>query len=166
MMETIPRKGLFAVLFGSLALNLFFGGLFFAKWLAHRDDDLRPLGAMQRMEAAAETLNASERQRAAEIHQRHAPVIQQRILAVRKARKDLNQQLTARALDRERLEQAITTLTNHSREAKEEIYTMMREMATTLSPEARALYFERFGKQHHGKRMHHQPPIDAKENGV
>ena len=166
MMAWVARKWLVVALFVSLMLNLFLGGIFVSKWLFHRNSHLPRLGSMKRMVIAAESLGDNAKKKATEIHERHGTAIHEGMIELRKARREFNQQLVAKTLDHPRLEQVTTELTTRSREAKERIYSMMIEIATTLSPDDRILYFEqlrsRHGKGHQKNRQ--SLPHDNKKN--
>ncbi len=143
----LTRQKIIGFLVLSLALNLFFIGIFSAKWFFHHHDYVGRFGTMKRMAMAAEQLEPKIKQQVITILEQQGPAIHTAMLSVRYARQTAQHALTAEMFNHEQTKQAMSELTHHSQAVKEQIHAVMLAVAAVLPYKERQLYFEQLHKK-------------------
>ncbi|ABK46027.1 hypothetical protein Mmc1_3542 [Magnetococcus marinus MC-1] len=151
-MRTFPRW-LVVVMFGSVALNLFFVGMLGVSYWRCGPLYLAMHGSLSsnpyRMGLAMQNLDDQAREKLTPIMQVHMPTMDNSLRQLRVKKAEVHQLLITDPVDQVALEQAFRELRLQAQQAQESVHRMMMQAAATLSPEARQQMFEFKGRGHH-----------------
>lgn len=151
-----PNRTLSALLFLSVALNLFLGGVLASHWLFRPPpwDDGGPGDRLPPLHRLADGagLDPPYRDQVTALWLDQRPRLHRQMRAVREARRQVHRLLTAETLDRAALATAQETLSQRLTAARAAMQDHLLEVAALLPPEQRRAYFEAGLRRHHGPR--------------
>ena len=165
-MSSLGSNRLRWLLIGSLALNLFLGGIYVGHWVgAWRGG---PDGAAGHVRALRfhlrpmlENLPEASREQAEAVMERHRDPIRGAVRAMRQSRREVRDALLAEPVDEARLDRALAETRERAAASQAAMHAAMTEFARELPPEARRKLAENLGR--HGRRGHHSRPRPPRE---
>ncbi|SLN45255.1 periplasmic heavy metal sensor [Oceanibacterium hippocampi] len=126
----------------SVAVNLLLGGLAAGHWLRAHDHGDRHRGGPHFLERLESKLDGKDRQALDRLQAVRDPVVDERIDALRAARRDFQAALAAEPFDRATVAAAQAEMRARSLAAQQAIHETMLDVMEVLSPEGRELYRE------------------------
>jgi len=154
----LSKRGLGIALIVSLGVNLFLAGMMVTGALYHKRG-----GGMAGYDrpfphwSARRALEGESRGKVDTIWREARPNLRAHIREVRKARRDIRQQLKADTLDRPALDQAFAALRASTNSAHNAMHALIGRIAETLNVEERRQYFRR---RHWRRHRHYRQPRD------
>lgn len=139
-MINISARGLGIALIASLAVNLFLAGVIVAGLVMHGRGPFAERHYPPRW-TAERALEGESREKVRAIWREARPTLRERIRAVRRARRDIHERLTAPTLDKAALDAAFATFRKRSDEAHAAMQEVFSKIAGTLGAEERQSYF-------------------------
>ncbi len=142
-MKKLSPRTLGIALIVSLAINLFVVGAIIVGFLFHWPGHHAHSGQPFPHWAAKRSLDSDARRRVKEIWRTARPGLRERVRAIRKARREVRQQLRADPLDLKALEAAYGDLSKRKLAAQETMQEVLTKISGTLNAEQRREYFNR-----------------------
>jgi uncharacterized membrane protein len=147
-MINISARGLGIALIVSLAVNLFLAGVIVAAVALHGRGPFGERHYPPRW-TAERSLHGESREKVVAIWRDARPTLRERIRAVRRARREIREQLSAPTLDRAALDAAFSVFRKRSDEAHAAMQDVFSKIAGTLDAEERRAYFRYPRRRHH-----------------
>lgn len=138
------------VLFTSLAINLFIGGVFVSHWVSHGRDVGRSHAFGMR--GASRHMDAETRSTMQRMWSEHAEEMRPLMEAMREARMNAVDAIGAEPFDKTTLEEALALTRSASTASQEAFHAALADAAAELGPEQRRSLFAAASR-----RLHRQP---------